>query len=361
MSEANPSLQNFDFENHKARAVLDYQKIRDVYEGCSETVKSILKQTFSEKRIKVATIEARAKAIDSFAEKAVTPNEEDPSSPKYADPLTEITDLSGVRVITFFPNTITEVEEVIREQFEVIERINKTDILIKNEKLGYQSVHFLVQLKHNRGILPEYSRFSYLKTEIQVRTILQHAWAEIEHDIQYKSEETIPAQIKRRFIALAGLIEIADREFQAIQNEDDRIRIEARQSVSEGKLGQVEITGDALKAYLDRKLGSDGRMTDTSYDWEAKRLIKYGFRNFQELEECLSPYDDNEVSRKVSGGRQGQLTRFEYMLLAALGEKFITNHEWKSAEWWSKWKYELLGKIKAAGIPTGTCAIEPTK
>ena len=361
MNEINLHFSNFDFENHRARAVLDYQQIRTLYEGCSEAVKSILKQTFSEKGIKIATIEARAKAIDSFARKAATPNEEDQGSPKYVDPLTEITDLSGVRVITFFPNTIIEVEEVIKEQFEVIERINKTDILLKNERLGYQSVHFLVQLKHNRCILPEYSRYNNRKTEIQVRTILQHAWAEIEHDIQYKSEETIPTQIKRRFIALAGLIEIADREFQAIQNEDYEIRLEARQSVSEGKLAQVEITGDALKTYLDQKLGSDGRMTDSSYEWEAKKLIRYGFKNFQELDECLSPYDDDEISRKVSGGRQGQLTRFEYMLLAALGEKFITNHQWNSAEWWSKWKYELLGKIKSAGITTGTYTIAPAQ
>src|SRR5438309_774277 len=76
--------------------------------------------------------------------------------------------------------------------------------------------------------------------EIQVRTILQHSWAEIEHDIQYKSVSVIPAEIRRRFMSLAGMLEIADREFQAIQDADKRLTEEARASVEGGQLGKVE-------------------------------------------------------------------------------------------------------------------------
>lgn len=117
-----------------------------------------------------------------------------------------------------------------------------------------------------------------------MRTILQHAWAEIEHDIQYKSVETIPSLIRRRFMSLAGLLEIADREFQAIQNEDEQLRQEARISVVEGQLEKVEITPDALKAYLDKTLGSDGRMTDWSYQWTARMLRRMGFTNFKQID-----------------------------------------------------------------------------
>src|SRR5262249_19774054 len=108
-----------------------------------------------------------------------------------------------------------------------------------------------------------------LVAEIQVRTVLQHAWAEIQHDIQYKSVTTIPVAIRRRFMALAGLLEIADREFQAIQDDDERLRQDARKSVDAGKLENVEITPDALKAYLDKRLGPDGRITSSAYDYEA--------------------------------------------------------------------------------------------
>jgi ppGpp synthetase/RelA/SpoT-type nucleotidyltranferase len=97
-----------------------------------------------------------------------------------------------------------------------MEKSDKAQALLEDEKFGYASIHYLVRLKVNRTDLSEYSRFKGLVAEIQVRTILQHAWAEIEHDIQYKS--AIPSSIRRRFMSLAGMLEIGDREFQAIQS-----------------------------------------------------------------------------------------------------------------------------------------------
>jgi ppGpp synthetase/RelA/SpoT-type nucleotidyltranferase len=101
--------------------------------------------------------------------------------------------------------------------------VDKNLILLKEEKFGYGSIHYLARLKENRTNLLEYSRFKNLTAEIQIRTILQHAWAEIEHDIQYKAVETIPSSIRRRFMSLAGMLEIGT-EFQAIQDEDERLR-----------------------------------------------------------------------------------------------------------------------------------------
>src|SRR5690242_3677794 len=87
----------------------------------------------------------------------------------------------------------------------------------------------------------------------RVRTILQHAWAEIEHDIQYKAEVSIPDSIRRRFLSLAGVVEVADREFQAISSEDEKIRNDVVRLISEGKLDRVELTPETLKAYLNDK------------------------------------------------------------------------------------------------------------
>src|SRR5205085_10639701 len=134
------------------------------------------------------------------------------------------------------------VDTILCKEFQIHERTDKSDILREEERFGYQSVHYVVSLKENRITLPEYRKYRDLVAEIQVRTILQHAWAEIEHDIQYKSVETIPAQIRRRFMSLAGMLEIADRKFQAIQKEDEDLRTSARQSVKEGRLDEVEMT-----------------------------------------------------------------------------------------------------------------------
>jgi ppGpp synthetase/RelA/SpoT-type nucleotidyltranferase len=349
--EKGETVAAFDFVAHRLAATESYQRVRSDYERFAETVRAILTEAFIRAGIKVASIEARAKSVDSFAEKAALPGDDDESRPKYANPMAEITDLAGVRVITFFPSTLAIVGNILKAEFVIREKIDKGDRLVREDRVGYQSLHYLIELRPNRVALAEYQRFQGLVAEIQVRTILQHAWAEIEHDIQYKSVETIPTPIRRRFIALAGLLEIADREFQAIQTEDERLREEARRAVESGRYKEVEITPDALRAYLDRKLGADGRMREWSYQATASALRKFGFTNFQQLEDCLAGYNDDEVSRRLYGSRQGQLTRFEDMLLAAMGEAFIERHRMSTLPWWTEWKQGTLERIRRAGIP----------
>lgn len=208
----------FNYSRHKADAIASYAEVRPIYEKYTATLKQLLDIFLS--GLPIHTIEARAKTILSFANKATKPSREDASKPEYPSPLKDITDLAAARIITYFPDALRQVEEIIGKEFTVIERSDKSVAFEKSGRLGYQSIHFLVRLGPARAPLREYSAFADLVCEIQIRTILQHAWAEMEHDIQYKSPEQIPTEIRRRFAALAGLIEIADREFQAIQDAD---------------------------------------------------------------------------------------------------------------------------------------------
>jgi putative GTP pyrophosphokinase len=351
MNEQFDQIKEFDFKNHKLQAIQEYQKVRPLYEEYANVIKNVLYEAFRVRNIKIHSIESRAKTIDSFGDKASKPSPNNPNKPYYQNPLSDITDLAGARVIVFLPRTLNMVDSIIQAEFHVIEKTDKSLILIKEEKFGYASIHYLVRLKENRTSLLEYSRFKDLVAEIQVRTILQHAWAEIEHDIQYKEVEIIPSTIRRRFLSLAGFLEIADREFQAIQDDDEKLRTQARQSVQEGKLEQVEITPDALKTYLNKRLGIDRRVKDDSYEWTAKLLRNLGFSNFEQIDECIRGFDDNQLSRIFYSTRAGQLTRFEYLLLAGMGENFLKFHLWKTWDWFTNYIKETLAKIKKAGIP----------
>ena len=290
--------------------------------------------------------------MESFGTKASKPSELDPDQPKYPNPLSDITDLAGVRVITFFPKTAEAAGKVVRREFEVVDFIDKA-ALLDDDRLGYMSAHFLVRLASQRLSLPEYSLYKDLVCELQIRTVLQHAWAEIEHDIQYKATSTIPSQIRKRFTALAGLLEIADREFQAIQDEDARIRSEARKSVEKGHFAGVEITPDALKTYLDRKYGSDARMNEFSYQLAAERVRTLGFEAIEELDKVITPYDDDKISRILWGVRQGQLTRFEDVLLAALGQRFVQQHPWSELDWFQDRCRRFLEVLQQNSITVG--------
>jgi len=339
-----------DIEAHRQQAVQDYQPLRGLYRDFAGSIESILKTCLVRNGVMIHSIEARAKSVESFETKALK-LAEDGRKLKYPFPLTQITDLAAVRVITFMLSALNEVDRVIREQFEVVERTNKSQLLDDEGRLGYQSVHYIVSMEWNRKNLPEYERFKALVAEVQVRTILQHAWAEIEHDMGYKAEVSSIA-IKRRFLSLAGMLEVADREFQAIYDTDEQMKAEARQSVEAGRLSEVEITGDALKAYLDSKLGPDGRMSAWSYGWTTRRLEELGFTTLQEVDAALEGINDDLVSRTLWGSRQGQLSRFDDAIMAALGEEWIRRQAHYGTHW-REGTLTRLQKLQAAGVPVG--------
>jgi putative GTP pyrophosphokinase len=341
----------FDFKAHEQAAISDYLKHHAYFRDLATVLKRVIEESLKRRGTNVHSVESRAKDPASFGAKAAEPSENDPASPKYPKPLEQITDLAAARVITYFPSTLSEIDKMLLAEFRVVERSDKGAELLEEERFGYQSIHYLVKLSPVRARLPEYEAFAEAVAEIQVRTILQHAWAEIEHDIQYKSAEVIPAEIRRRFMALAGVLEIADREFQRIQDADKDLTAEARTRVEGGQLANVEITPDALRAFLDKKLGPDGRISAYSYNWTARLLKKLGFRTLAQVERCIRGYDDDVLSRAAWGTRQGQTARFECMLLAGMGTNFVARHIFAGQPWYGPRDVECLERFKANGIP----------
>lgn len=353
MAEEDPT-QKSPLDTHAQAAVSDYLRLQPFYESLAGVVGRIAEECLNKRRIKFLSVQHRAKDPISFERKSAIPSEIDANLPKYKEPLKEITDLAGVRIITFFPGTLIEVDQAIADEFAVIEKSDKGLILIDEDRFGYQSIHYLIKIKSERARLAEYERFAEAIVEIQVRTILQHAWAEIEHDIQYKSSRTIPTEIRRRFMALSGMLEIADREFQAIQDADKELEDSAKASVQIGHLSGIEITPNAVKHFLDKQLGADGRISAWSYDWTARLLKRLGFSDLDQVAKAITPYNDDQLSNIAEGTRQGQTTRFELMLLAALGDRFIELHPWKHEGWFVKRRAGFLRKFEEAGIQTNT-------
>ena len=151
-------------------------------------------------------------------------------------------------------------------------------------------------------------------------------------------------------MALAGLLEIADREFQAIQDEDKNLKQLARTSVEKGALDQVEITADALRSYLDGRIGSDARTTDFSYEYEAKMVRRLGFTTIDQVDACIEGYDDDQLSRILWQRRQGLMSRFEDMLLAGMGTVLVERLT-NDAEWRDQLRTSLES-YQEHGIPT---------
>jgi len=176
---------------------------------------SLLSELIDHSGIRIHSIGLRPDLIKSEASLRTKLEKE---NSKYST-LGDITDIVGIRVITFFEEDVDVIGDLIQREFN-IDRGNSVDKRkqLEVDQFGYLSLHFIISLSEERCKLGEYESFKTLKAEIQVRSVLQHAWAEIEHDIGYKPGSSLPPELKRSFSRIAGLLEIADLEFSRIRN-----------------------------------------------------------------------------------------------------------------------------------------------
>lgn len=222
----------------------EYRSKRPIYESFCSVVAQVIVASFEQADVRYHSVDPRAKEIESFERKAKKTN--DAGEPKYQNPMVEITDLAGLRVIVFTIDDIAIVTEFIDKSFEIIEKRDVGEERVEKGQFGYQSIHYLVRLTEERLVLPDFAAYRDYVCEIQVRTVLQHAWAEMEHDIQYKGSRNIPKTVRRKFLSLAGLLEIADREFTSIQRADRELKKGILTDL------QKDLTKDAITSPAER-------------------------------------------------------------------------------------------------------------
>ena len=165
---------------------------------------TILSDIVNELGIMVLAVEHRVKQEKSLAGKLERKGDS-------YNTLEDITDILGCRVICFLSDEIDKIGQLVEERF-VIDWENSSDkrAPIKEDAFGYLSLHYICSLPFGDKWPDE---ICGKKFEIQIRTILQHAWSAIHHDIGYKSDFGVPREISRQFARLAGLLELADDEF----------------------------------------------------------------------------------------------------------------------------------------------------
>ena len=212
MNAEEPDQQDLD------RWVREFEEIRRLYEQLEDAVVYDLRQVLRERDLDSQIhggVSSRVKDTESFRAKI--------ARKKYTDPLNSTRDLLGVRIVCLYPSVLEDIDKVIRETFTVIHHEDKGKGLAP-ELWRYSSVHYDCKLPDSWSG-KRYDNIKDLVFEIQVRTILQDAWATVEHKLGYKSEKQIPDELKREFSALAGLFHVADQRFQFIA---DKMRVRAQ-------------------------------------------------------------------------------------------------------------------------------------
>jgi ppGpp synthetase/RelA/SpoT-type nucleotidyltranferase len=254
----------------------------------------LLSKLMQADNIRVHVIESRVKSRESLRMKL---SRRDSRYRRQAD----VTDVIGVRVISLFSDDVDCVADLIKREFAVDEEHSADKRLATDpDRFGYQSLHFVVGLSPARAGLPEYREFKGLKAEIQVRSILQHAWAEIEHDLGYKASEEIPIEFRRQFSRNAGLLETADWVFVSVRKglaEYDKVLVHKTQESPESvalDLNSVSafIKQSSLIKELDEAIaghyGAPVSFNTDSVAHDVLRLKKAGFRSLSEVSSELS-------------------------------------------------------------------------
>lgn len=218
--------------------------------------------------------------------------------------LNEVTDVLGFRILTYLPKEVDEIVDVLEAEFKVDKENSVDKRLMEENEFGYMSYHLVLSLDPNNKKPLEKKAFQNLTFEVQIRTVLQHAWAEIEHDLGYKNPFEIPSYLKRRFFRLASLLELADDEFQNIVNQISEYEQEMKEKLKSDE-EQIELNLVTLNQYVKSsdilntikiKIEKSINLNQQRYFNFPKNLIERlyyaGYKTINDIHEDLQLYQE---------------------------------------------------------------------
>lgn len=190
---------------------------KPLYDKYLSRLHTLITELVSQLGIPIFQIESRVKDVDSFTDKVAKKN--------YQKPFEEIKDFAGIRLITYYNDDVEIISEVLKSEFLVdpIHSSDKADGLDIQE-FGYRSLHLVLSLTERRARLREWKPFANLPAEVQIRSILQHAWASISHKIDYKAFTKSSVSDRRKLFRLSALLELSDEEFRSIRDNSNIVR-----------------------------------------------------------------------------------------------------------------------------------------
>ena len=216
----------------------EYRALLPKYEQLEALVLEKIRTCVREHHFFVMDVAHRIKAEDSLRGKLE----------RFRDRFSSVqdfTDILGLRVICYFNEDIDPVAEAVAKLFRVLE-IRDKRVGDNIKEFGYASLHYICALKEEDGD----DTLCGIRFEIQIRTVLQHAWAEIEHDLGYKSEFTLSTPIRRDFSRMAGLLEIADNQFADLRKKATEYTALVHASIREDRADALPLDHVSLNEYI---------------------------------------------------------------------------------------------------------------
>ena len=305
-----------------------YDEHVDGFRAVEAAVRAHLGGALVAARLDDARLETRTKARDSFLTKAT--KSDGRGGFKYEDPAAELTDFVGARVLVPLSADVAPVARLVQRLFAVEEMSDqRADQLL--DVPGYQSLHFLLRFRPEDKETLGIADAPDLLVEVQVRSILQHAWASLQHDLMYKGERAPTDNVRRRLIALAGLLELADQEFMSVRLAHG----DSAGLLDDAHAGGFDVAGVAR--WAEGVAGDEPGTEPTSWAAPLRTVLtELGATNAEEATALLGLWAGRgaEVARVVRSTRPWATASYvaDLLLRVALGAEYLERRSVGAAE-----------------------------
>jgi putative GTP pyrophosphokinase len=264
---------------------------------CAKT-KSLIEASLQDANIRYQSVQARVKTRKKLKEKYLDPS-------KSYRQLDDIMDLAGLRIITYYENDVDRVAEVIKREFDLDAQnsVDKRDT--EPDRFGYSALNYVCRHLQKRTCDVEYRKFAGTCCEVQITSILSHAWSEIEHE-WYDLKDAYPKEIKRKFSRLAALLELAESEFLGIRTSrtqyERSVAVRVQANVLDLPIDVVSLKSfieqEPIVSHIDGLLvrviggGLEAKLDDAWVERRATGLKVIGLTKLQELRDSLEQFKD---------------------------------------------------------------------
>lgn len=282
---------------HIQNLINEYDENQEAFKKIQELViKRLNELLIDEEHLFLAGLESRVKERKSLEKKLEL------KGMKYKT-LSDITDIFGARIITFYNDEVDVVASIIEKNFN-IDFTNSIDKrkLFDVDRFGYMSLHYICSIPKSMYTDAKNPKINEYKFEIQIRTALQHVWATIFHDTGYKTDVEVPKEYIRNLSRLAGMLELTDDEFRKIRDDINDYRNKIRKLVSKGDFKDITLNIDSYKNYLELNPYEDlikkiAKINNSEIEYSTLEtfyaiFISIGIKTLSELEKMRIDYSE---------------------------------------------------------------------
>jgi ppGpp synthetase/RelA/SpoT-type nucleotidyltranferase len=258
----------------------EFERQQETYRALEREALFVLNRALARSNIKFHSIPTRVKDIKSFLDKV--------KRKESREPFKDVSDIVGLRVICLFLSDIPRVGQLIRDSFNVVSEDDKIEG-VEVDSFGYMSFHFVAEMRGEyKG--PRYEDLGGVPFEIQVRTILMDAWANVSHYLDYKTDVDVPKALRRDFYALSGLFYIADSHFELFfkSSKDSSKEMRTLASKSTPELVQQEANLDSFTAYLRTRYPDREHSDPKAISEVLQELSNAGYTSLQQVDNVIN-------------------------------------------------------------------------